>query len=116
MKIKLSELRQMVKSIIKEEQETIGTTQNFYWDENEKSLVFKLDIIKEKNLNNGNIFITTSNPKVSFNFSCKNKKFYYELLKYSNKAYADILYKKYCGGISKVVSKGISDIVNTKLS
>ncbi len=98
MKIKLSELRQMVKDLIAEEITALNNTVQFYSDEKNTKSAFNLTITKTERIND-KIFITTK-EKGNFIFSCSEnfiKKFENgSILKLYNREYILALKKGYC--------------------
>jgi hypothetical protein len=119
MKIKLSELRQMVKSVIKEETATSKTykyptpVNKRFLDASRKPFNAtgtnwngEYKVIGETLLPNGNISIKTVEP-IELIFNCKNKEFYMNKTKVSNfQNYIKELQSRFCDNINKINPAG----------
>jgi len=109
MKIKLSELRQMVKSVIKEE--TPASAENKYPTPVTKKFVTasgwngEYKVTQENLAPNGVVFIKTVEG-IPLTFLCKDKQFYFNKTIVSNLEYTKELQSRFCANINKIYPAG----------
>jgi hypothetical protein len=109
MKIKLSELRQMVKSVIKEE--TPASAVNKYPTPVTKKFVTaswngEYKVTQEYLAPNGVVFIKTDKGNPDLTFHCKDKQFYLGKTIVSNLEYTKELQSRFCANINKIYPAG----------